>query len=1245
MVSALKENQDNLCNLPKEIENFVGRDHETKESKELLLKGEKFLLITGGPCYGKSSLANDLGHSLFKKPFNYVIQIGMRDITSSAPTLEDVAQNILKGFQIDTTEMQNEIVNFLIRKFESITISGKKALLIFDNADSLIAQHEGRTCQSTTYEKLCNIIRNMSRESSIRCIFTTRVCNDLEQNNDDHCIIKLDRISNEESKEFIRIELADVTGFDMEQSIKELVSISYGLPMALQLITSKIKKLRHKDVVEGYISNLKKDTFGTVAKYSNLEKLLAFSLDYLDESDKELLSLLAVFPSRFSYKYTKMLITFAKKDQENIEIRLQNLEDHSLIQDDSRDDGESQNEFLRGKFYMMHPFFCQFIKEKYWVNDKGHTCEISYCSLYIQQLLSLAGRALEKGKYVNCLGEFQAEQHNYFDVMEQIGRSLEADNQPSYLEKTFRKELSGMTTPDFIAQYLFCIDLMNPSSLLKYFEGCIALVNDEIKKDIWCCIYDLNMKYYDRKIDDSHSQLKPGKYGGALLDKRNIASTLYNSHMNKTIEKNFQEILHEIKRLEDRVETLECTKMKAYFKHKALKSKGDWLKKGLKIKSLDIKRDECIDAYISALKICEENFGDSWLTIDCHNQLGKLHWSLKEYEEATQQFDNAIRSAESMSLTNNKKFASCLLDKGRFLIDTGDEKNMAEGVVLLEDVIKRCMDITHAKFWCKAMESLFIADESKVGVAKEEFFHTDKLHSSAMVLMEEATRFDLNFFDVDMEEEKFWECKRSKMEDLLKAIAHLEEILQDSREDCDENDFGASLITDAKEHLFVWRTRAVLDYKHVLPLIERKEHAQKALETIHSCSINIIYHKQEEDLRSVLNQTCDPKEENQSKKMYYIDLVGKHLIKEGNGDELIQKDPKMLEKCEDDQTTWSSIVLKISRNNPAFYENVTDLLIRQSAPCEGLLKLVNYKFNYEIRIYAREANEQIIIYQSRKAVDDLEKAIRHLESLLLHKATLRTDISKRLSENLLCWYERIVFDTEHCLKHNERARYANEIVQNFSDLTDDLKKKLNEILTRDSTEGEQEEIRKKSLLIKVTKFMRENGMQDQLEKKYEEFLINCSSYPLIRYEMIKFIINMKNIEISKFSRYLTFLTRHFQDGSLNSGLHYKFIIDHADDLFSYEMDHSSRAKNFEICHSIYKSLSRTSPKIKTGLRKKLEFEFLAIFSLKISNDRRDASIKKQDARHALAIFPKIPGKFRRDEKLLRYREELERLVR
>ena len=160
----------------------MGREEELKDCSEILDSGNEktFLIITGGPCYGKSSLTVKVGYEMYDKSYSYVLWINMRDITRnpSNPSIEDIALNVLQKFSIDTSQMQGSMEDYLKRKLEIIVEGNKSALLIFDNADNLIEPKSDETCRSSAYERLWQMIRDL-KGNSIRCIFTSRVCKSL----------------------------------------------------------------------------------------------------------------------------------------------------------------------------------------------------------------------------------------------------------------------------------------------------------------------------------------------------------------------------------------------------------------------------------------------------------------------------------------------------------------------------------------------------------------------------------------------------------------------------------------------------------------------------------------------------------------------------------------------------------------------------------------------------------------------------------------------------------------------------------------------------------------------------------------------------------------------------------------------------------------------------------------------------------------------------------------------------------
>ena len=849
---------------------------------EKLKGGDSFLIVTGGPCYGKSALASQVGHAMYdENEYNYVIWINMRDIPNP-PQLEAVADKILKEFGIDTTEMKVDTVEVLKIKFELITATGKRALLIFDNADDLIAPPIDKSCKSSTFSELSRHIRGYSRET-IRAIFTTRVYSNAASE-EDHFIVKLEHLSNKESEEYLQQELRDKKGLDKEQMVRDITDACHGLPFALKLVCSYVNELRSIEMIEDDINDLKKDPLQFVGEDEmRLENVHLFpcfelSLKRLDESDLELLSVLAVFPSRFSYGYVKKLCSCVGKDDSIKPRKLTKLEKHSLIQndsyaedantDDAHADETSRSEIVSKQSYVIHPFLCQYIRDQYWNDSKGHYYQASYFKLYTNELFVLGRKSLEKDSYVNSWIDFMGERHNFDYVMTQIGKLCDHDDGPSHVTEAIYEMLKE-GTPDFIAMCLFCIDVANSSLLLKFVNMCEKFADDGQKKNIWCCRYDICMKYFDGRIEDPYKKLEPDKYGKALLDKWSISSTIQGLSRGKWNKKEFAQIKDDLEEFKDRVNMLECVALKSYFNFHCQKLEGHLLKKSLNVKELNVTRGGCIDVYDDALYVCNECFGKSWITVDCYNQRGKLFWQFKDIEKAITEFDKAIEIAESMSLRNSRRFGSCLLDKGRVLISLGTDEMKEEGSALLQDVIHRYSEYSDIKFWCLAMASLLTVDKSRVKEVKERFYHTEKPHSSLIDVMETVIKLDVDSVGEIFEEEKLLENEKAKVTDLVKAIEKLDGYLKEMQNIKNSKDIEEH----TKKRLFVWQMRAALRYNHVLLLSERKKFAENALKLMETCSF--IDHGKENRLRAVLDQQYDARKEEVIRQAYFMDLVSK----------------------------------------------------------------------------------------------------------------------------------------------------------------------------------------------------------------------------------------------------------------------------------------------------------------------------------------------------------------------------------
>ena len=995
--------------------NFVGRDEELKVAREILdvNSEEKFLIITGGPCYGKSSLAVKIGREMYEEAYSYVIWVNMRDITSNdtSPSIEDLALIILQRFDLDTSQLKDDIELNLKKKFAMITEKDKSALLIFDNADSLIQPGIDKSCQSTTIEKLWQLIRNTSRKS-IRAVFTTRVCKTLPDKGYEK--ITLGHFSSSDSLKFFSEELRDVLHPKKDALIKELVDITRGLPYALRLICAEVIDMENDEMIEDYVKDLKENTINALDDDDYLKNTFDMSYKRLKDDERKVFTSLAVFPSGFSYSYLSKYLRNVKSI--NVKpLTMKSLTKHSLVDFDS------------GR-YLIHPFLRDFLLSTYWHRDSRRDYYVAYYKTYINQLFSLASESLDKDKFSDCLEEFRNEQQNFVHVMAEIGKGL--TNSPPYLIDVV-KELLNRPTPDYITVLLFYCHEVYSVVTMDFFKGCELFMEGQMKKNIWCCRFDANMAIFEKEINDDYKDTEADEYGKALVDKRKLYLSATRN------EDEFNDGMSRLDAYKEWAEKIDDHKMKTYFTVKILKTRVRLSKKVYKILSID--KNLLIGDLRKALELCEKTFGVHGLTIDSHTQLGKLFWFLNDEDNAMASFDRAIHLAETLRFTGNKRYICCLMDKGRFLIDSKESCSILEGKRLLGNALDLLKDASDAIMWLLSMQSLVKVDRKKSKIIIDNFLKEERLFHPSFDAMHTTVIVLLDYPDEEVNEENFIRSEDSLVEKLCEVTAHLENISNQSTHS-DE-----SLFKDALIKIYLWTTWIGTKCMHVLSESKTKEFANKGLMMIgrYKC----ITGEKRDELQFIKN--CDQTRYTLMQQKCHIDQMAKRIpsIKHRLEDDLM----KLLKECEQYPDVWAWAIRGLSRDNKEWLRYVTSYLLTQSEPNRNLLKLVLHKFFYEIGVCKRESDGQVIIEKSRSAIADMEKAIKHVEGLQTNHVINRSTNYHLLEDNLKSWYTHLALDTENFLAKADRRRYASQALQRLGDreriVKDDQKRRLKDLVS------------------------------------------------------------------------------------------------------------------------------------------------------------------------------------------------------
>ena len=469
--AALRKDQGDIDNLPKSIPNFIGRETEMLKATTALDIQNKLLLIHGGPCYGKSTLAIEIGHKMAKEGYNYVVWINMRDILTfdKCPSMDDLAEQILHEFQVDTSEMKDNIQSYLIRKLSTISLSKKKALLIFDNADCLISSGS-RATSTDVYSRLTRLLES---SDEIRAIFTSRssVISHNHDDDDDVYKMELSCLCSNDSESYFESALKPNTLIDRKSLITQLAPLSHGLPLAMKILSSEVNKMEDIRCLQDYLDDVAKNPAQTVseAQHQRMLHLFGLSFNSMDDEELKMMKMLAVFPSGFSYLYMDKLL---KELELKLKARLiTKLRERGLVE-------------WQSPSFLMHPYLCEFVRQEKWGTGDKEIYEEAYACVYLKGLFEVSLASLEKDAYCESQIEFLTERHNFLHLMAYVRDQTKEPMETEVLSKL--KGISRKPTFDYLAIRIFAEDILRPSVLISFLLGRSVDQNlDRVWQEAW----------------------------------------------------------------------------------------------------------------------------------------------------------------------------------------------------------------------------------------------------------------------------------------------------------------------------------------------------------------------------------------------------------------------------------------------------------------------------------------------------------------------------------------------------------------------------------------------------------------------------------------------------------------------------------------------------------------------------------------------------------------------------------------
>lgn len=375
--------------LPDEVLEVFGRSEEINQvTKAVQIERVAAVVITGGPGFGKSTVANKVAHGLAANQLHKtkVLFCSLRTKT----TANDVATSLILSCNQNHSQPpdnpQHWLLNWSKQQTENVTF-------ILDNADDVLESSERSQFISILRDMRILSVQNVSFVVTSRRIFKDSSLKITE--------VRLKPLLPEDSKEVLIAQVKDHTILKMLSKTTELVELCGCVPLALCIVGSLLTDYTEDELIDSLgekpLEVLKEDE----SDDNSVEKAIKTSVDVLSKSEKEALVLMSAFPGSFSSEAAKAVITQCTKLTTQPISILRSLKNRSLIEQPA------------SHRYQIHPLIQAFLKQ---IDEDNHLVLRGIkvaCTYFIFRLIDGGNLYWSKDTCKDSIQCFNEDRHNF----------------------------------------------------------------------------------------------------------------------------------------------------------------------------------------------------------------------------------------------------------------------------------------------------------------------------------------------------------------------------------------------------------------------------------------------------------------------------------------------------------------------------------------------------------------------------------------------------------------------------------------------------------------------------------------------------------------------------------------------------------------------------------------------------------------------------------------------------------------
>ena len=380
--SLSEQNTSELANcLPDKVANVFGRSQEIQQVIEPIEAKKLGIVVkTGGPGFGKTTVANNVGHELVAIPENAVLFCSLRSLA----TVNDVATSMIltcsKNHFQPPENPQHWLRNWSKQQQQRVTF-------ILDNADDVL--------ESGDRAGFASLLQDMRMLAKGNVTFVVTYRKLFKHPSLDMQEVRVKPLSSDEAKKLVESK-ADESGRVKLSQIEKLVELCGCVPLALCIVGSLLSDCTEDELIrrleEKPIDVLKED----LSDDNSVEKAIKTSFDFLGKSEREALLFISAFPGSFDSTAANALISVCHEQPQLI---LRSLKNRSLV------------EMTAPQRYQVHQLIQAYAKKidhtKY---SKGEKMTFAH---FISRLADNANVYWRKDKCKKLIESFNEDRHNF----------------------------------------------------------------------------------------------------------------------------------------------------------------------------------------------------------------------------------------------------------------------------------------------------------------------------------------------------------------------------------------------------------------------------------------------------------------------------------------------------------------------------------------------------------------------------------------------------------------------------------------------------------------------------------------------------------------------------------------------------------------------------------------------------------------------------------------------------------------